>query len=64
LVIGVWAIGLSCAGIFRTDPVSGYPPGAPAELQHPTPAGSLHDLVSLTAFFALALACFVFARSG
>ena len=29
LLIGVWAVGLLGAGIFVTDPVSGYPPGRP-----------------------------------
>ncbi|MFI1443213.1 DUF998 domain-containing protein [Streptomyces fructofermentans] len=61
LLIGVWAVGLLGAGAFRTDPVSGYPVGAPDQLQHPTRIGALHDLFSLIAFLALAAACFVFA---
>jgi hypothetical protein len=29
VLIGVWAVGLLGTGVFRTDPVSGYPPGTP-----------------------------------
>ncbi|WP_433177962.1 DUF998 domain-containing protein [Actinoallomurus sp. CA-150999] len=64
LLVGVWAIGLLCAGIFRTDPVSGYPPGTPDLLQHNTRQGTLHDLFSLIGFVALAAACIVLAWSG
>lgn len=62
LLVGVWAAGLLGAGIFVTDPVSGYPPGAPDRLSGYSWHGALHDLFSLTAFVALAAACFVFAR--
>lgn len=64
LLIGVWAVGLLGAGVFRTDPVSGYPVGTPDQLQRPTRAGALHDLFSLIGFLALAAACFVFAISN
>ncbi|MFD8424576.1 DUF998 domain-containing protein [Streptomyces sp. NPDC059466] len=64
LLIGVWAAGLLCAGAFRTDPVSGYPPGTPDQLRHPTRAGTLHDLCSFVGFLALAAACFVLAPSN
>ncbi|UNO44312.1 DUF998 domain-containing protein [Streptomyces sp. MST-110588] len=63
LLIGAWAVGLLGAGVFRTDPVSGYPVGTPDQLQHPTRVGALHDLFSLIGFLALAVACFVFALS-
>ncbi|MGW0730525.1 DUF998 domain-containing protein [Streptomyces mirabilis] len=63
LLIGVWAVGLLGAGAFRTDPVSGYPPGTTDQLQHHTRAGALHDLFSLIGFLALTVACFVFALS-
>lgn len=59
LLIGVWAIGLLGAGVCRTDPVSGYPPGTPDQLQRPTRPGALHDLCSLIGFLALTAACFV-----
>lgn len=64
LLVGAWAVGLLGAGAFRTDPVSGYPPGTPDRLQRHTPAGALHDLFSSIGFLALAVACFVFAPSG
>ncbi|MCL8017932.1 DUF998 domain-containing protein [Streptomyces sp. AS02] len=64
LLIGAWAVGLLGAGVFRTDPVSGYPVGTPDQLQHPTRVGALHDLFSLIGFLALAGACFVFALSN
>ena len=62
LLVGVWGIGLLGAGVFPTDPVSGYPPGAPDRLTQYTWHGVLHDLFSLSAFVALAAACFVFGR--
>jgi hypothetical protein len=64
VLIGVWAVGLLGAGVFRTDPVSGYPPGTPDQLQGHTLGGALHDLFSLIGFLSLASACFVFALSG
>jgi hypothetical membrane protein len=62
LMVGVWAIGLIGAGIFPTDPVSGYPPGAPDRLSGYSWHGALHDGFSLPAFLALTAACFVFGR--
>ena len=69
LLVAVWAVGLLGAGVFVTDPVSGYPPGTPDRLIRNSPHGALHDLFSLAAFVALAAACFVFghrfaARAG
>ncbi|WP_084468655.1 DUF998 domain-containing protein [Nocardiopsis trehalosi] len=64
LLVGGWAIGLLGAGAFRTDPVSGYPPGTPERLRHHSGAGSLHDGFSLAGFAALAAACFVSAAAG
>jgi hypothetical membrane protein len=62
LLVGVWAVGLLGAGVFVTDPVSGYPPGAPDRLAGYSWHGALHDLFSGPAFVALAAACFVFGR--
>lgn len=64
LLIGTWAVGLLGAGAFRADPVSGYPPGTPDQLQRHTRAGALHDMLSLIGFLALTVACFVFAPSS
>ncbi|MEU8893879.1 DUF998 domain-containing protein [Streptomyces sp. NPDC048442] len=63
VLVGAWAVGLLGAGVFRTDPVGGYPSGTPDQLQHHTRAGALHDLFSFGGFLALAAACFVFASS-
>lgn len=62
LLVGVWATGLIGAGIFATDPVSGYPPGTTDRMLGYSWHGALHDLFSLSAFVALAAACFVFGR--
>ncbi len=62
LLIGVWAVGLLGAGVFVTDPVSGYPPGTPDRLSGYSWHGALHDLFSGPAFVALAAGCFVFSR--
>ncbi|MBT2424107.1 DUF998 domain-containing protein [Streptomyces sp. ISL-22] len=64
LLVGLWAVGLVGAGIFRTDPVRGYPPGTPDRPARPTRTGALHDLLSLVAFLGLAVACFVLALPG
>ena len=68
LLVAIWGIGLLGAGIFLTDPVSGYPPGTPELLLNPTAHGALHDQFSLPGFAALTAACFVFgahfARQG
>lgn len=58
LLIGMVAIGLVGAGIFTTDPVSGYPPGTSVELEYTT-EGALHDAFSIPVFLALPLACWV-----
>jgi hypothetical protein len=62
LLVGVWAAGLLGAGVFVTDPVSGYPPGTADQLARHTWHGALHDLFSLPGFVALAAACFVYGR--
>jgi hypothetical membrane protein len=62
LLVGVWAVGLLGAGLFVTDPVSGYPPGTPDRMSGYSCHGALHDLFSLFAFVALGVACFVFGR--
>jgi len=61
VLIGVWGVGLLGAGIFTTDPVSGYPLGTPAAIEYTT-LGALHDGFSLPGFLAIAVAPIVFAR--
>lgn len=63
LLIGIWALGLIGAGIFVTDPVSGYPPGTPDRLvEYSSAQAAIHDFVSVLAFVSFAAACFVFTR--
>jgi hypothetical membrane protein len=63
LLVGVHAIGLLGAGIFVTDPVSGYPLGTPDRLQaYGSVHAALHDLFSVGTFVGLPIACLVFAR--
>ncbi|HSB02823.1 MAG TPA: DUF998 domain-containing protein [Anaerolineales bacterium] len=59
-LVAIWAVGLLGAGIFVTDPVSGYPPGTPDLIVNPTTHGALHDQISLLGFLSLTAACFVF----
>jgi hypothetical protein len=61
ILVGVWGVGLVGAGLFVTDPVSGYPPGTPPLPEDMSTAGALHDLFSVPAFLALSAACFVLA---
>jgi hypothetical protein len=61
LLIGAIGIGLIGAGVFLTDPVSGYPPGTPATSDY-TWHGALHDLFSAPTFLGWPAACLVFAR--
>ncbi len=61
LLIGAYGLGLISVGVFRTDPVQGFPPGAIA----PTGTswhGAVHALGGLFVFVVLAAALAVFAR--
>jgi hypothetical membrane protein len=64
ILIAVVGIGLVVAGIFVTDPATGYPPGTPAgPALHMTLHGRLHFFIGgLAFFFGLTASCFVFAR--
>jgi uncharacterized membrane protein len=63
LLVGAHGIGLLGAGIFVTDPVSGYPPGTPGHLQaYGSAHAALHDLFSVGTFIGLPVACLVLAR--
>ncbi|GAA3552881.1 DUF998 domain-containing protein [Kribbella ginsengisoli] len=61
VLVGIWGVGLLGAGVFTTDPVSGFPLGTPATVEYTT-SGALHDAFSLPAFLALAVAMVVLAR--
>jgi hypothetical protein len=56
------AAGLFLAGVFTTDPVSGYPPGTPDTVDYTT-RGALHDIASLPTFLGIPIAAFCFARA-
>jgi hypothetical protein len=63
VLIGAYAVGLLGAGVFLTDPVSGYPPGTPDMLVgYSSVYAMLHDLFSVPTFVGLPIACFVLAR--
>ncbi|MGW0436276.1 DUF998 domain-containing protein [Micromonospora sp. NPDC003197] len=62
LLVGCWGITLIGAGIFVTDPISGFPAGTPDQISQPTWHGILHDLVSIPGFLALPIAFVVLAR--
>ena len=65
IMIGAGRTGLIGAGVFVTDPASGYPPGAPLGIgtdKPPSWHGGLHLLASIVVFGGLPTACFVFAR--
>jgi hypothetical protein len=51
-LIAAFALGIVAAGLFRTDPGGGYPPGVSTG----SGTGTLHDLATLTLFVALTAA--------
>jgi len=61
VLVGLWGVGLLGAGVFTTDPVSGYPIGTANTIEYTT-SGALHDAFSLPGFLALAAAQVVLAR--
>jgi Protein of unknown function (DUF998) len=46
-------LGLLGAAAFRTDPVSGYPPGTPDAPSHPTATGAMHNIAGLAIFLGI-----------
>jgi hypothetical protein len=63
LLLGAWGGGLVGAGLFVTDPVSGYPAGSADRLVQYSTSGALHDLCSFVGFAGLVAACFVLCRA-
>jgi uncharacterized protein DUF998 len=61
LLIGAYGLGLVAVGVFTTDPVNGFPPGASKPAQ-PSWHGAIHALGGLFIFMILAAALTVFAR--
>jgi hypothetical protein len=62
ILVGLIGVGFLGAGLFTTDPISGYPPGTPDQLTQYTASGALHQLFSAFFFLGLPVACFVYAR--
>ncbi len=62
LLIGLFGLGLVAAGVFVTDPGSGYPPGAPLKGDPQTWHGYVHGINAVVLFALLIVACFVLAR--
>jgi Protein of unknown function (DUF998) len=63
MALGLSGLGMIVAGLFTTQPMFGYPPGAPASLADDvTPTSVLHLLGAFLLFFGLAGATIAFAR--
>jgi hypothetical membrane protein len=62
-LLAVYGVGLCGAGLFRADPMSGFPPGTPkGPPDHVSWHGNLHFVTGAIAFLALIAACVVLAR--
>ncbi len=61
ILIGAYGLGLVLVGVFTTDPVNGFPPGAVATAG-PSWHGAIHALGALFVFVMLTAALAVFAR--
>ena len=57
-LVAVAAAGLIGAAAFRTDPVSGYPPGSPDVPVRPSRTGTAHNLLSAGVFLGVPAAAF------
>lgn len=61
-LIGAAGVGLVAAGIYPTDPVSGYPPGVPDRASGRTRPGALHDLSAVPVMLGIPASAFVYGR--
>jgi hypothetical protein len=52
-------LGLLGSAAFRTDPVSGYPPGTPDAPSDPTTTGAMHNIAALPIFLGIPAAALV-----
>jgi hypothetical protein len=66
--LGATGLGLLGSAAFRTDPVSGYPPGTPGTPAETTTTGAMHLVAALPIFLGIPAAAFAcawrFHRSG
>jgi Protein of unknown function (DUF998) len=58
-VLGAAGAGLVGSAVFRTDPVSGYPPGTPPAPDESTATGTLHTVAAVPIFLGIPAAAFV-----
>jgi Protein of unknown function (DUF998) len=58
-LIGAAGAGLIGSAVFTTDPVSGYPPGTPDALTHPSRRGIAHNLTAIPVFLGLPAAALI-----
>jgi hypothetical protein len=61
VLIAGYGIGLIAAGVFRADPVPGFPPDTPSDGELVSMHGMLHLLSAVVAFTCLVAGCFVLA---
>jgi hypothetical protein len=61
-MLGLYAVSLVGAAIFRADPALGFPPGTPLENNPISWHGMLHFVVGAIGFIGFIAACFIFAR--
>jgi len=62
-LVAAYGVGIIVAGLFRTDPALGFPPGTPDEMPATMSTSAvLHSLGFFVAFGSLTVACFVVAR--
>ena len=59
-LIGAAGAGLLGSAAFTTDPVSGYPPGTPDALSHPSRTGTIHNLCGVPVFAGLPAAALTY----
>ena len=57
-LLGATGLGLLGSATFKTDPVSGYPPGTPAVLIEHTTTGKMHDNAALPIFLGIPAGAF------
>jgi hypothetical protein len=66
--LGATGLGLLGSAMFRTDPVSGYPPGTPDAPAETTATGTMHNFAAVPIFLGIPAAAFAYAwrfyRSG
>jgi hypothetical protein len=61
IFLALYGLGLIAGGIFKADPMGGFPPGSP-EMGTITTNGILHLVGGSVGFLGLIIACFIFAR--